>query len=412
MFDSELLFSSAFQNLKGNIIRELYKFTNQPGFISFAGGNPSPATFPNEELAEISAQVLRENSVSCLQYGVSSGQIPLRQYVAETMTAEGVPTKVDNVVITSGSQQSLDLLAKAVLNPGDRVLVESPTYVAALKIFSIYNADVVPVDSDDEGIIPQALEEELKRGPVKLIYLIPNFQNPTGITLPYERRKKIMEIIQNYNTIIIEDDPYGKLRYSGEPVAHMKTMDAQQQVVYLGSFSKVIAPGLRVAYVVCHEKIAQKIVLGKQNNDMHTPSLTQLIVYEYCKRGLLEPHLKECCQLYAGKRDLMLSLLKQYFPKDMRWIKPDGGLFLWSKLPEGYSAMRLLDYALPAKVAYVPGDSFFADGKGINTMRLNFSNAADEIMEPGLKLLGEQINRYLSQGVPGEHFSEYINGKR
>lgn len=398
MFDSELLFSGAFKNLKGNIIRELYKYTTQPGFISFAGGNPSPQTFPNETLADLSAEVLRNNGVSCLQYGVSNGQMPLRQYVAETMTAEQVPTAVENVVITSGSQQTLDLLAKAVINPGDRILVESPTYVAALKIFSIYGAEVVAVASDDEGIIPQALKEELEKGPVKLIYLIPNFQNPTGITLPLERRKEIMDIVQHYNVIVIEDDPYGKLRYSGEAVPHLKTMDPQGQVVYMGSFSKIIAPGLRVAYAVCDEKIAQKLVLGKQNNDMHTPSLTQLIVYEYCKRGYLEPHIQECCKLYTQKRDTMLNMLDKYFPKEMHWIKPDGGLFLWSKLPEGYSAMKLLDYALPAKVAYVPGDSFFADESGINTMRLNFSTATEEDMEKGLKLLGEQIENYLRDG--------------
>lgn len=398
MFNCELLFSDAFKNLKGNIIRELYKYTSQPGFISFAGGNPSPATFPNEVLAEISAQVLRDNSVACLQYGVSAGQMPLRQYVAETMTAEGVPTKVENVVITTGSQQSLDMLAKAILNPGDRVLVESPTYVAALKIFGIYNAEVVPVASDDEGIVPEALEEALAAGPAKMIYLIPNFQNPTGITLPYARRKQIMEIVQNYNVIVIEDDPYGKLRYSGEPVPHMKTMDPQEQVVYLGSFSKVIAPGLRVAYVNCSEKIAQKVVLGKQNNDMHTPSLTQLIVYEYCRRGLLEPHIEFCCDLYAKKRNTMLQLLDQWFPSEMRWTRPDGGLFLWSKLPDGYSSMKLLEYAIPAKVAYVPGESFFADGIGTNTMRLNFANASEEDMNKGIRLLGEQIKNYLTNG--------------
>lgn len=396
MFDSEALFSNAFKNLKGNIIRELYKYTSQPGFISFAGGNPSPDTFPNEELAEISAQVLRENSVQCLQYGVSNGQLPLRQYVADSMTSEGVPTKVENVVITSGSQQSLDLLAKAVINPGDRILVESPTYVAALKIFSIYNANVVPVESDDQGIIPESLEEKLKEGPAKLIYLIPNFQNPTGITLSLERRRKIMEIVQSHNVIVIEDDPYGKLRYSGQDVPHMKTMDPQEQVVYLGSFSKIIAPGLRVSYVVCEEKLAQKIVLGKQNNDMHTPSLTQLIVYEYCRRGLLEPHLEDCRKLYSAKLTTMLRLLEQYFPQEMNWTRPEGGLFLWSKLPAGCSATKLLEYVLPVKVAYVPGDSFFADGTGINTMRLNFANASEEEMNKGIKLLGDQIGAYLA----------------
>lgn len=405
MFDSEVLFSNAFKTLKGNIIRELYKYTNQPGFISFAGGNPSPLTFPNEDLADIAAQILREKSTACLQYGVSDGYLPLRQYVADTMTAESVPSKVENVVITSGSQQCMDLLAKAVINPGDRVLVESPTYVAALKIFSIYQANVVPLDSDDNGIIPEALEQELERGPVKLIYLIPNFQNPAGMTLPYDRRKKVMEIIQKHNVILIEDDPYGKLRYDGEPVPHLKSMDTQQQVVYLGSFSKVIAPGLRVSYAVCDPKIAQKIVLGKQNNDMHTATLNQMIVHEYCSRGLLEPHIAASCRLYAGKRDLLISMMEKYFPENMRWIRPEGGMFLWSRLPEGYSSMKLLNYVIPAKVAYVPGDSFFADGRGINTMRLNFANAADEMVEPGIRLLGEQIDRYLSgEPAPADIF--------
>lgn len=396
MIEFDALFSNAFKSLKGNIIRELYKYTTQPGFISFAGGNPSPATFPNEQLAEIAAEVLRKNSVSCLQYGVSNGQMPLREYIASAMTSEGVATKPENVVVTTGSQQTLDLIAKAFINPGDGVLVENPTYVAALKIFSIYGAKVEPVQSDDEGIVPEALEKALAENPVKLIYLIPNFQNPTGITLPWERRKKIMEIIQRHNVVLIEDDPYGKLRYSGKPVAHMKTVDTQEQVIYLGSFSKIIAPGLRVAYAVCNEKIAQKLVLGKQNNDIHTPNLTQLIVNEYCRRGLLEPHIEECKKLYRAKRDQMLSLLEKFFPKEMEWIVPEGGLFLWSRLPEGYSSMKLLEYALPAKVAYVPGESFFVHGEGTNTMRLNFSNASSETMGPGLKLLGEQIQKYLN----------------
>ena len=400
MFDCDALFSDAFKELKGNIIRELYKKTSAPGFISFAGGNPSPETFPSRELADISTEVLKKNGVQCLQYGVSNGQLPLREYIAETMTSENVPTTVENVTITTGSQQSLDLITKALINPGDRILVEDPTYVAALKIFGLYKADVVPVASDEGGIIPEELEKRLQEAPAKLIYLIPNFQNPTGTTLNFERRKKIMEIVKDRNVVVIEDDPYGKLRYDGEPVAHMKTMDDQGQVVYLGSFSKIIAPGLRVAYIVCDEKIAQKIVLGKQNNDMHTPGYTQMIVNEYCRRGLLEPHIKECRDLYSGKRDLMVRAMEKFFPKDMRWIRPEGGMFLWAMLPEGGSAMDLLDYALPAKVAYVPGDSFFANGNGIGTMRLNFANASDENIEAGIRLLGEKIADYLNDRNP------------
>ena len=400
MFDCDALFSDAFKELKGNIIRELYKKTSAPGFISFAGGNPSPDTFPNLELAEISAEVLRKNGTQCLQYGVSNGQLPLREYVAEAMTAEGVKATVDNVIITTGSQQSLELVTKALINPGDRVLVENPTYVAALKIFGLYQADIVPIASDEKGIIPEDLEKRLREGPTKLIYLIPNFQNPTGITLSRERREKIMEIVKDHNVVVIEDDPYGKLRYDGEALPHMKTRDDLEQVVYLGSFSKIIAPGLRVAYVVCDEKIAQKIVLGKQNSDMHTPGHTQMIVNEYCRRGLLEPHIRECCALYAGKRDLMLEAIEKHFPQEMKWIRPQGGLFLWATLPDGGSAMDLLDYALPAKVAYVPGDSFFADGSGIGTMRFNFANASDDNIRMGIHLLGERIADYLSDGSP------------
>lgn len=394
MLEYDAMFSNAFQNLKGNIIRELYKWTGQPGFISFAGGNPDPATFPNQDLAEIARKMLLGRGTECLQYGVSSGILPLREYVAETMTREGVPTKVDNVVIMTGSQQTMDLLAKSVLNPGDTVLVESPTYVAALKIFSIYGAKIVPVDADENGILPESLEEKLNAGPVKLIYMIPNFQNPTGITLSLERRKKIMEIVKKHSVIVIEDDPYGKLRYTGEPVPHMKTMDTEGQVIYLGTFSKTIAPGLRVAFAVCSEKIAQKLVLAKQNSDMHTPSLNQFIVNEYCRSGMLEPHIVECCALYSKKCSMMLEMLERYFPKGMSWTRPEGGMFMWSELPQGYSAMQLLNYALPVKVAYVPGDSFFSDGSGTGTMRLNFANASLESMESGIRLLGEQIQRY------------------
>lgn len=323
MLSYDDIFSDAFRSLKGNIIRELYKWTNQPGFISFAGGNPDPSTFPNEELAEIAEKVLIEKGTQCLQYGVSNGIVPLREYIADMMSAEGVPTSVENVVITTGAQQAMDLLAKAVINPDDTVLVESPTYVAALKIFAIYGANVIPVDSDENGMLPESLEEKLNAGRIKLIYMIPNFQNPTGITIPYERRRRIMEIVKKHNVIVLEDDPYGKLRFVGDSVPHMKSMDSEEQVVYFGSFSKIIAPGLRVAYAVCSEEIAKKLVLAKQNNDMHTPNLNQFIVNDYCRSGKLEPHIADCCALYAKKRNLMLEMLEKYFPQGMNCVIPN-----------------------------------------------------------------------------------------
>lgn len=394
----ENLYSKAVKGLKGNIIRELTKRCANPGYISFAGGNPSPDTFPAEELREIAGEVLTDPAyrIAALQYGASDGYIKLREYLAERMRTKGIEAAVENVAVTTGSQQSLDMLSKAILNPGDRILVEDPTYVAALKIFGIYQADICAVESDDEGMIPESLEKRLEEAPAKLLYLIPNFQNPTGVTLTLERRKKIMEIVKDHDIIVIEDDPYGELRYSGEPLPALKTMDTRGQVVYLGSFSKVIAPGLRVAYVVAPVEITQKVVLCKQNNDMHTCGLAQVMIYEYCRCGMLDDHIEECKELYHRKRDLMLSLLEQYFPKEMTWTHPEGGLFLWARLPEGVSSMELVNYTLDhAKIAFIPGESFFACGGGENTMRLNFSLASPEVMESGLKKLGEMIKEFL-----------------
>lgn len=397
--DYQALYSKAISGLSGNIIRELTKRCANPGYISFAGGNPSPDTFPADDLKEIAAEVLTDPSyrTAALQYGASDGYIKLREYVAARMEGKGIQTDTSNVAITTGSQQSLDTLSKAFLNPGDRVLVENPTYVAALKIFGIYQADICAVESDDDGMIPESLEEKLSEAPAKFLYIIPNFQNPTGVTLTLERRKKIMEIAQCHNVIVIEDDPYGELRYSGEPLPALKTMDSCNQVVYLGSFSKVIAPGLRVAFLVAPAEITQKVVLCKQNNDMHTCGLAQVMIYEYCRRGLLDAHIEDCKNLYRKKRDLMLSLLEQHFPKEMTFTHPEGGLFLWAKLPEEVSSMDLVNYTLDhAKIAFIPGESFFACGGGENTMRLNFSLASPEVMESGLKKLGEMIKEYLA----------------
>lgn len=394
MIDYDILFSNSFRSLKGNIIRELYKWTNQPGFISFAGGNPDPSTFPNEALAELTRKNLLEKGTQCLQYGVSNGVVPLREYVAEMLTSEGVPTKVENVVITTGSRRPWICWPMRSPTPATSFCGKPHLWWRRLKIFSIYGANIIPVDADDDGMLPESLEEKLSAGPVKLIYMIPNFQNPTGITLPYERRRKIMEIVRRHNVLVIEDDPYGKAPLCGrDRPAHEEHGQRGP-----GGLPRLVlqdyCAGLRVAFAVCNEKIAQKIVLAKQNNDMHTPNLNQFIVNDYCRNGMLEPHIAECCALYAKKRGCMLEMLDKYFPQSMKWTRPEGGMFLWSELPEGYSSMRLLNYVLPARVAYVPGDSFFADGRGVGTMRMNFANASLDTIEPGIKLLGEQIQRY------------------
>ena len=301
MIDYDILFSNSFRSLKGNIIRELYKWTNQPGFISFAGGNPDPSTFPNEALAELTRKNLLEKGTQCLQYGVSNGVVPLREYVAEMLTSEGVPTKVENVVITTGSQQTMDLLAKAVINPGDIVLVESPTYVAALKIFSIYGANIIPVDADDDGMLPESLEEKLSAGPVKLIYMIPNFQNPTGLTYSVQNREAVYHVIRDKNVILIEDDPYGELRFDGKTLPYIAA-GRFDNCILLGSFSKTATPGMRVGYLVCkNAELLETIAAAKESSDVHTSVLSQYVLYDYLTHNDYDGHIAEIRALYESQ---------------------------------------------------------------------------------------------------------------
>lgn len=382
-------------SLSGSAVREILKLTQQPDMISFGGGMPSEDAFPTEDLKRIMSGIVANLNGEVLQYGVTEGYLPLREEIVKMMAAKGVETKVDDVLITSGSQQGIDLVARAFLNKGDKVIVESPTYLSAIQVFKLYEADLIPVAVDEDGILPEELQKifDTYGEAVKLVYMVPTFQNPTGKAMPLARRQEILSIINQQKVVLIEDDPYGDLRYSGETIPTFASMDKEGQVLYLGSFSKVVAPGLRVGYAIADEAILSKMIIGKQANDVHTPMFSQMVIAEYLREGLLPGHLTEINDMYRKKRDEMLKCLDVYMPAGVKWTHPDGGLFIWLELPEGMNSNALFMEAVKEKVAFVAGDSFFAHGEVKNAMRLNFSNASWDNIEIGIKKLAEVIKK-------------------
>jgi 2-aminoadipate transaminase len=392
---AENRFAKRMWHASSNAIREILKVTERPDVISFAGGLPAPSSFPVETINRIAGEILTADGCRCLQYGTTEGYWPLREAIANWVKVKGIETSPDQVLVLSGSQQGLDLMGKAFLDAGDRVIVEEPAYLAALQIFRSYEADLIPVKGDEEGYDPEALEAALKEHQPKFIYLVSTFHNPTGITYSVERRQKVAELAAKYDCYVIEDDPYGDLRYSGERVPALQTFNPER-VVYLGSFSKIIAPGLRTGYaVVNNPEIRQKLVIGKQGADVHTSNLSQRIVQRFLAEGLLPGHIETICQDYKAKRDLMLESLEEHFPAGAKWVKPDGGLFLWVTLPEDISAIDVFPRAVEEKVAFVPGAYFFAQGGGENTLRLNFSNATFEQLQTGCARLGKVLKEFL-----------------
>ena len=389
----ELRFAKRLQNMGGNVIREILKVTQQPDIISFAGGNPALDTFPAQELAEIAQDILHSNP-NILQYGTTEGIMPLREYIAEWVSQFGIKAVPAEVLIMSGSQQGLDLLGKAFLDPGDKVVMESPTYLAAIQIFKTYQATFAVVRGDADGVDVDELERVIKEQRPKIAYLVPTFQNPTGRTLTLERRRQVGEMLSRHEVIVIEDDPYASLRYAGQTMPAIKSFDVSGQVVYCGSFSKLVSPGLRVGFAIAEPSILQKMVIGKQGTDVHTNNLAQAMVYEFCRRGLLEPHLEKSKDKYSRKLSIMQEQL-QLFPSNIEWTSPQGGLFIWGTLPESVSATKLLEAALKEKVAFVPGESFFVEGGHLNTIRLNFSNASEDMIREGMQRLAKVYNEFV-----------------
>lgn len=392
-----LRLATRLQGKSGNVIREILKLTQQSEVISFAGGLPSPDGFPRTALQRIANDVLESSGTGILQYATTEGSLALREAIVDLVAEQGIRATPDQVRILSGSQQGIDLAMKAFIDPGDAVLVQSPTYLAALQIISLYEGRAVPVAEDSEGMDPKALEEAIKRENPKIIYLIPTFRNPSGETMSAERRQTIVEIAARHDIIVLEDDPYGALRYSGDPVPAAKAFDTQGNVIYLGSFSKIIAPGLRVGYAIASEEVLRPITIGKQGSDVHTSNLSQAIVAEFLRRGLLSEHLANVLPQYKEKRDAMLRAFERHFPVETRWTRPDGGLFIWVELPEELDTTALLEEAVKHNVAYIPGVPFYADGAGRSTMRLNFSHASLEDIEVGIERLGRVITQALEK---------------
>ncbi|MGA7463690.1 MAG: PLP-dependent aminotransferase family protein [Candidatus Korobacteraceae bacterium] len=381
---------------KSSIIRELLKLTQRPEVISFAGGLPAPEVFPVARFQEACHRVLSTQSAIALQYGPTEGYRPLRELIVAHMARYGILASVDNILITSGSQQALDLIAKLLINRGDRILVESPTYLGALQAFDLMGAEYVTVPVDHDGLQTCNMEQALRSGP-KFMYILPNFQNPGGVTLSRARRDELVALSDKYGIPIVEDDPYGQLRYEGEHITPLVVLDRINvarddgyklgNVIYLSTFSKVLAPGLRVAWMVAPPDVIAKLVQLKQSTDLHTSTFTQMVVYEAARDGFIDEHVKLIRATYKERRDAMLEALRDFFPPDVSWTHPHGGLFLWVTMPPGVDSSRLLDLALRQNVAFVPGDPFFPNGDAGSHMRLNFSNAQPEQIREGIRRL-------------------------
>ncbi len=382
---SAIRFADRFEGVSGSAIREIFKLIAKPGMISFAGGNPALSALPDETVAAIAQEVLTANGKAILQYGATEGYPPFLESLKAYVEAQ-LGCEVPSVLPVTGSTQAMDLLCKALINPGDVILVENPSFLGNLQCMRLYQAQLAPVESDEGGLLPEKLEEAILRHQPKMLYTIPTFQNPTGITLAAERRKPIADLAAKYGVVVAEDDPYRDLRYAGTPLPSIKSFDREGWVVFLGSFSKIISPGLRVGYMAGDERILRKCTIGKQSADVHTANLNQAIVDQFLRRGLLPGHIARICRDYREQLDAMLAELA-LFPAGTRYTKPEGGLFVWVELPEGLNAKTLLDKAVDQHVAYVPGTHFYADGGHDNTLRLNFSNATVAQIHQGMDAL-------------------------
>jgi len=406
--DVQRLFSIVAGRLRASEIRELLKLLDRPEMISFAGGLPNPAAFPVEAMKDIVTHVMQEHAPEALQYGPTEGHFRLRSAIARGMGQHyGAPQDVDNILITTGSQQALNLLCCVLLDPDDIVLTASPTYLGALLTFNAYRARVQGVATDTEGMVPEALEEQLRNltnegRRVKLIYLVPTFDNPTGRSMDIGRRRRVYELAKQFDVLIIEDDPYGLLRFEGEPIAPIKSLDEEGRVAYLGSFSKILAPGFRVGWLAADAPLMRKAVLAKQAQDICTSVFGQYCVFEAMAHDMLFAHIKNICALYRRKRDLMLAAIKDEFPASVRWNRPEGGLFLWLELPAVLDSTELLPKAISHNVAYVTGKPFFPDGTGHNTLRLNFSYAEDPDILEGIRRLANVVKAELELVHTGE----------
>jgi 2-aminoadipate transaminase len=403
-------FAQRTQRMRSSAVRELLKLTELPDVISFAGGLPAPDVFPVEQFQDSCCRLLKEQGAQALQYSTTEGYRPLREMIARHSSRYGIVIQPDNILITGGSQQALDLIGKVFINPGDHLVVERPTYLGALQAWNAYQAEYINVPMDEDGMQPEALDAALRKGP-KFMYALPNFQNPSGVTLSLERRHELIRLADHYGVPIIEDDPYGQLRYEGEHIPSLVALDAMERssngspytgnIIYLSTFSKTLAPGIRLAWIVAPAEVIHRLVQAKQGADLHTSTFSQILAWDVARGGFLDTHIKVIRAVYGSRRDAMLKALDAHFPPQVTWTRPQGGLFLWVTFPEYIDAAELLQAAVKEKVAFVPGTAFFADGTGKNTARLNFSYCNEETIEEGIRRLGIAVRTFIAKQAAG-----------
>jgi len=400
-------FAQRTQTIKSSAIRELLKLTQRPEVISFAGGLPAAELFPVDQFREACQRVLADHATAALQYGPTEGYLPLREMIVENLRRYGIMASPENVLITSGSQQALDLIAKLLINPGDRILVEAPSYLGALQAFNVFGAEYVTVPIDNDGIRTDLLEGALRSGP-KFMYILPNFQNPGGVTMSVERRRELVFLSNKYGVPIIEDDPYGQLRFEGEHLPPLVVLDRDNMrgdstyqlgnVIYLSTFSKTLAPGLRLGWIVAPPEVIAKLVQLKQGADLHTSTFNQIVAYEVARDGFLEEHIKTIRAVYGERRRVMIKALEEFFPPEVSWTHPQGGLFLWVTLPEGMDCQKLFRAAVEQNVAFVPGDCFYTqEGEGLRNFRLNFSASSPERIREGIRRLSIAVRQQMEE---------------
>lgn len=397
MKEMEYKFSDRTNNLKPSAIREIFKYAADPSVVSLSAGNPSPDAFPIKELEEISARLFRENPIALLQYSVTEGYAPLREHIKKYMKSKyDIGLDSDDVIITTGAQQIMDFTTKSLVNEGDVIITEAPSFIGSLNSFRAYNAKLAGVPVESDGMNIELLEKALRDNPnTRFIYTIPNFQNPSGVTMSLEKRRKVYELAKKYNVLILEDNPYGDLRYSGEFLPAIKTLDTDGRVIYAGSFSKVISPGIRVAYVIAAKPIIQKLTVCKQGSDVHTNIWSQMLCYEYLTKYDFEAHLERLRTIYRKKAQFAMDLLDKYCAPEITYNKIDGGLFIWCTLPKGVDMPEFVRRAIDNKVCVVPGNAFLTDeNESSDGFRINFSTPTDEQLEKGIRALGELIKSY------------------
>lgn len=391
------LFADRMATTHKSFIREILKVTQDSNVISFAGGLPNPKLFPVKELADACLKVLQEDGENVLQYSTTEGYLPLREYIAERyFVKKDLQVSPDEILITNGSQQGLDLVGKVFLNKGDRIVIERPGYLGAIQAFGIFEPEFVPIPLLDDGIDIDLLEKALETNQTKLFHTVINFQNPSGVTYSRRKREKLADIIKGHNMVLVEDNPYGELRFMGEDLPSMKSY-LRDGAVVLGSFSKVVTPGLRLGWICAAKNVMDKIVVAKQSSDLHSNYLSQRAVYRYLIDHDLDEHILKIREVYKRQRDSMVSMIEQHFPEEIECTKPEGGMFLWATLPENLSSLNLFKLATAENVVFVPGRAFYVDGGGDNTLRLNFSNSDENKIEEGIKRLAKVIKRVLAE---------------